>query len=192
MADAGGQQDARALLASLYADDRREHAHVPPVGTAAYDELRARDRVRRERAAAAIAALRAADDVAPIDLYHAAWLFNHGDAAAEARQAHEWAWQSALLGHGPARWLAAAAYDRACMYDGTPQKYGTQFIPDGTRYRLWDVDPATTDAERAAWDVPTLAEQHARAERMTRDEPQPPMDLAPAWLKRARHYDSNS
>jgi glycine oxidase len=36
------------------------------------------------------------------------------------------------------------------MYQGKPQKYGTQFVPDGKRWRLWDVDPTTTDAERVA------------------------------------------
>jgi hypothetical protein len=92
---------------------------------------------------------------------------------------------AALDGYAPARWLAAAAYDRWCMYRGLPQKYGTQFVPDGKRYRLWDVEGETTDAERAQWEVPPLAAQHARAEAMTRNEPQPPMDMAPEWLETA-------
>jgi hypothetical protein len=83
------------------------------------------------------------------------------------------------------RRLAAAAYDRWCMYEGRSQKYGTQLVPDGVAYRLWDLDPATTDAERAQWDVPPLAEQLRRAEAMTRSEPQPPLDRAPEWMKAA-------
>ena len=118
-------------------------------------------------------------------LYHAAWLLNHGDAPAEARRAHELAREAAGRGHAPARWLAAAAYDRWCMYEGRPQRFGTQLVPDGVRIRLWDVDPATTDAERAAWDVPPLAEQQRRAERLSRTEAQPPMEDAPAWLRAA-------
>lgn len=166
----------------MYSDDRREHAAVPTVGTTEYAGLRERDRDRRRRALEALTELRKSGKLAPDDLYHTAWLYNHGDDPDEAKLAHELASVAARRGHGPARWLAAAAYDRWCMYDGRPQKYGTQFVPDGERYRLWDVEPATTDAERAEWDVPALAAQLARAEEMTRNEPQPPMDGAPRWL----------
>lgn len=182
---------ARALkpaaesLAELYAADLREHASVPPVGTAEYAALRARDRGRRDQAYAALAALRNDGALSARDLYHAAWLFNHGETPEDAKFAHELASVASRRGHAGARWLAAAAYDRWCMYEGRAQKFGTQFVPDGERYRLWDVEPTTTDAERAQWDVPSLTEQHARAEEMTRTEPQPPLDLAPEWLRDA-------
>jgi hypothetical protein len=81
------------------------------------------------------------------------------------------------------KWLAAAALDRWLMYQGRPQKYGTQIVPDGTRWRIWNTDPTTTDADRAAADVPPLKEQLERAEAMT--DPQPPMEEAPTWLKNA-------
>ena len=174
-----------AALAVLYAMDLEEHAAVPPVHTPDYRALRERDRERRARADAALGALGAASGPSPVDLYHAAWLFNHGEHPAEAKRAHELARAAAERGHAPARWLAAAAFDRWCMYEGRPQRYGTQFVPDGRRYRLWDVEVATTDAERAAWDVPPLAAQLERAEEMTRTEPQPRMDDAPAWLRPA-------
>ena len=48
-----------------------------------------------------------------------------------------------------ARWLAAATYDRWQMYQGQPQKYGTNFIYDGREHRLWEVLPDTTDEEAA-------------------------------------------
>jgi len=179
------RRDASGRLAALYTDDRREHADVPPAGTPEYRALRSRDRARRADAAAALDAIRAAGEAAPDDLFHAAWLFNHGDEPADALIAHELAREAAARGHARARWLAAAAYDRWCMYEGRPQKYGTQFVPDGTRYRLWDVDPSTTDDERASWDVPSLADQERRAEVMTRTEPQPPLDEAPDWLRAA-------
>ncbi len=174
-----------SMLKRLYEEDLREHAAVPPVGTGEYGQLRARDRVRRAAARDALEDLRREGVASAQDLYHAAWLFNHGDAPEEARLAHEWAREAADRGLDRARWLAAAAYDRWRMYEGRPQKYGTQFVPDGTRYRLWDVEPDTTDAERAEWDVPTLRVQLERAERMTREESQPPMEGAPAWLKSA-------
>jgi hypothetical protein len=182
----GGTSDvaeAAARLRAAYEADQVEHAAVPPVDTPDYQALRARDRARRGDALAALARLAAADGgVPPEALYQGAWLLNHGEHAEEARRAHELAHAAAQRGHAPARWLAAAAYDRWCMYEGRPQRYGTQFVPDGVRYRLWDVEPTTTDAERARWDVPPLAEQHRRAEALTRTEPQPPLDGAPAWL----------
>lgn len=178
-------EDASALLSALYAEDRHEHAAVPPAGTPEYRALRERDRTRRARAQAALAALRDAGNISPDDLFHAAWLLNHGDLPEEARRSHELAREAAERGHPRARWLAAAAFDRWCMYEGRPQKYGTQFVPDGQRYRLWALDPSTTDADRAAWDVPPLAEQLRRAEEMTEREPQPPMADAPAWLRAA-------
>ncbi|MDI1443499.1 hypothetical protein [Polyangium sp. 6x1] len=179
-------------LAALHAEDVREHAAVPPVDTPDYRALRERDRARRAQAESALDLLRERGGASADDLFHAAWLFNHGDHPGDARRAHELAREAAERGFLPARWLAAASYDRWCMYEGRPQKYGTQFVPDGARHRLWDVDPTTTDAERAAWDVPPLAEQLRRAEELTRTEPQPPMDNAPAWLKAAISRWENS
>jgi hypothetical protein len=71
------------------------------------------------------------------------------------------------------------------MYQGKPQRYGTNMVPDGKRIRVWDVDPATTDEERARWDVPPLAEMERRAAEASRNGPMPPMDQAPAWLRTA-------
>jgi hypothetical protein len=71
------------------------------------------------------------------------------------------------------------------MYQGKPQKYGTNYVPDGVRQRLWDVDPTTTDEERATWDVPPLAEQLRKAEEATRIDPPVNIDDAPWWLKEA-------
>lgn len=177
--------DEQNVLAELYAQDRAEHGDVPRVGTPEYSALRERDRARRGRAERAVEALRSRGRMSGEEAFHAAWLFNHGDLPEEARRAHELALEAAQMGHDQARWLAAAAYDRWCMYDGRPQKYGTQFVPDGVRYRLWDVDPATSDEERAMWNVPSLSEQLRRADEMSRRQPQPPMDDAPPWLKRA-------
>ena len=166
------------LLALLQADQAEDRAVV--AGEPAYTALRARDRERRREAAL----LLAEGSVAAVEaLYAAAWLFNHGDTPEEARRGHDLAVAAAEGGYRPARWLAAAALDRSLMYAGRPQKYGTNMVPDGERIRLWDVDPATTDEDRAAWDVPPLAELEARAAAI--DEPMPPLDGAPAWLRDA-------
>lgn len=58
---------------------------------------------------------------------------------------------AAMASHRPARRLAAEAFDRLRVLQGQPQKFGTQRRADGSP---WPIDPATTDSERAKWDVP--------------------------------------
>jgi len=146
--------------------------------------MRERDQRRRARADQLID-----EDVltAPEDYFHAAHLFQHGDLAGDSWKAHTLALKSAELGHEKARWTAAAAYDRWLMYQIRPQKYGTQYVSDAKRQRLWDVDPATSDEERADWDVPPLAEQLRKADQATRSHPPSPRDMqgAPEWLQAA-------
>ena len=170
-------------LKKLYDADRYEHAHVPSHGTLKYREMRERDRHRRRQVALMItnSILKA-----PEDFFYAAQIFQHGDTPEEAWTAHQLALESAKLGHRPARWMAAAAYDRWLMYQGKPQKYGTQYVSDGKRQRLWDVEPTTTDMERSEWDVPALAEQLRKAEEATRNHPPAPIrEDAPQWLQAA-------
>lgn len=169
-------------LRNLFDADRRERQPHPRVGSPEYVTLRARDAERRQR----VSELLAQGSVSTgEDYYHAALIFQHGDAVDEIAQARSCALKAAELGHAPARWLAAAALDRWLMYQGKPQKFGTNIVPDGTRQRVWDVDPSTTDAEREAWDVPPIAEMERRAAQVGRNEPMPPMNDAPAWLKDA-------
>lgn len=176
-------------LLSLYEADRQERVDQPRATTPEYLAMRARDLARRERVLALIAAHELATAE---DYYRAAQIMNHGDVAEDARIAHTLALRAAELGSPPARWLAAASYDRWQMYQGKPQKYGTNYVYDGRKDRLWDVDPQTTDAERAAWDVPPLAEQLRKAEEANRQ--QVPLSEealrafeanAPAWLQAA-------
>ena len=170
-------------LKKLYDDDVYEHAHAPKLGTPEYTAMRERDYQRREQVSRLIAAsaVKTAEDY-----FHAARIFNHGDTPDDAWRAHQLALQSVKLGHRPARWMAAATYDRWLMYQGKPQKYGTQYVSDGKRQRLWDVEANTSDAERAEWDVPALAEQLRKAEEATRNHPASPVgDDAPQWLKSA-------
>ncbi|QBD79316.1 hypothetical protein EPA93_26340 [Ktedonosporobacter rubrisoli] len=172
-----------AELQALFAADQAERKIHPAYGEAEYRELRKHDTQRRERVQALMqaGALQEAEDY-----YHAAMIFQHGETLEEIWQAHTLALTAAEKGYRRAKWLAAAAMDRWLMYQGKPQKYGTQFVPDGKGYRLWELDPATSDAERAAWNVPSLNEQQRRAEQLSRDEPQPPPELAPGWLQEAR------
>lgn len=170
-------------LKKLYDADLHEHAHAPRHGTPEYRAMRERDQQRRMQVDHLITAgaLKNAEDY-----FHAARIFQHGDTPDDAWKAHQLALHSTQLGHRPARWMAAAAYDRWRMYQGKPQKYGTQYVSDGKRQRLWDVEPGTTDLQRAEWDVPPIADQIRKAEEATRiDPPGPVGEDAPQWLKDA-------
>ncbi len=169
-------------LHDLFRADQDERTNHPNFGTPEYWALRERDAARRKCLENIIASGRLA---MPEDYYSAAWILNHGESLEEIWQAHTLAKKAVELGLRRARWLAAAAYDRWLMYQGKPQKYGTQIVPDGKRQRVWDVEPTTSDAERAEWDVPSLAEMERRAEDVTRSEPMPSMDTAPEWLQDA-------
>ncbi len=160
------------LLRALYEEDQEEcrQWHGAEVFLAS--------QARRARAEALIAL-----DVlhTAADYWHAALLLQHGEVSAHWWQAHTLALRAAELGYPQARWLAAAALDRWLLRQDRPQKYGTQSVGDDHGgVRVWDVDPATSDAERAAWDVLPLAALHAQAA----VHPHRPPDAAPTPILR--------
>lgn len=178
-------QELRDLFVADQSEPRRDIGYDTPD----YWHMRERDAQRRQR----VSELLAQGEVsAPDDYFHAALIFQHGETLEDIWQAHELARKAAELGatqsmgSKDSHWLAAAALDRWLMYQGQPQKYGTQFVPDGKRWRLWDVDRGTTDVERAANHVPALREQLKQAERYTGEggfgiE----KDKVPQWLREA-------
>ena len=97
-------------------------------------------------------------------------IFQHGGDLDSFWQAHQLALRAVDLGHEgkawwcSASWLAAASYDRWLMWQGKTQKYGTQYLVEDGKPVLWEVDPATTDEERARWNVPSLAAALAHVE----------------------------
>jgi hypothetical protein len=52
------------------------------------------------------------------------------------------------------------------MYEDKPQKWGTQYKKINGTWVVWPVDPAITDEQRDAWNVPPLAEAQAQAARL--------------------------
>jgi hypothetical protein len=96
-------------LASLYQADRKERINQPRANTVEYKAMRARDLQRRMRVMEILTAneLHTAEDY-----YYAAHIMNHGDTPEDAEKAHRLAQRASELGHRPARWLAAASYDR--------------------------------------------------------------------------------
>lgn len=96
---------------------------------------------------------------APVSLYHAAFIFQHGNCPEHYDLAHQLAEQALQRGYDQARWISAASLDRALMSRGRPQKYGTQYIAyDNGPLELYTYDRTTTDQERAQYNVPPLSE----------------------------------
>lgn len=157
----------------LFESDQLERQDAIDHGTSAFLALQDRDRERRRRAEIIIATTGLQT---PQDYYHAAMIFMHGESGDDAWRAYMFASHAANDSYRPARWLSAAAYDRWLVYQGKPQKFGTQIVLDGRRFRLCDVDPATKDAERAEWDVPPLEEMRRRAEVLSRTKTKPSLD----------------
>lgn len=131
-------------------------------------DLGQQDQVRRQRVEEIIAA---GGLQTPEDYYYAAIVFQHGGSVEYWRQAYELAKRATELGYEPARWLTAAAYDRWLMGQGKAQKYGTQYVRTGACWKLWPIDPATTEFERAEWNVPSLEESLQCAADMSCDRP---------------------
>jgi hypothetical protein len=106
-------------LRGLFDEDQADRRSQLPA------DLAERDQRRRRRVEQLLAEGTVAD---PDDLFHAAMVFQHGADRAHYLRSHELAKRAADLGSTrPARWLAAAAYDRWLMTGGLPQKYGTQY-----------------------------------------------------------------
>lgn len=98
----------------------------------------------------------------PTDLVYASFIFQHGDCAEHYLFANRLAELAVDAGYEEARWIYAATLDRYLMRMGEPQKYGTQYtLVDGV-YKLYQVDPNTTDEERAEYHVPSLSEAMRR------------------------------
>ncbi len=81
------------------------------------------------------------------------------------------------------RRLVALAQDRVLLAQGLPQRFGTQCVRDRDgRFALYRCDARTSDAERARWNVPPLADARAGAGRIdpSLGEPQSWLEI-PSW-----------
>ena len=168
-------------LRELFEQDEAQRQAQPPYGSALYTQMRSDDAARRLE----VRALLDGEPLEPEDLHHAAVVLHHGETLDDINLARRLASRAAEAGHGPSRYLAASTLDRWLMVQGLPQVYGTNIVPDGRGYRVWDTEPSTTDDQRAEWDVPPLEQLHERARQLSLTEP--PFDIrnAPWWLRDA-------
>lgn len=94
----------------------------------------------------------------PQSLIYAAYIFQHGDCPEHYLLANRLAQAAMDAGHSDAPWIYAASLDRYLMSLGKTQKYGTQYTWINGAYKLYPVDPSTTDAEREKYNIPSLSE----------------------------------
>jgi len=105
------------------------------------------------------------------DYFHAAMVMQHGESSESYLQAQQWAEKAFELNPKltSANWLAAAAEDRYLQSINKPQIWGTQYKLNKETGK-WSLEPidrkAKTDDERAAKNVPSLAQSEEREKQM--------------------------
>lgn len=102
------------------------------------------------------------------DLLYAAALLVTSDDSSDLDRAQTLALEAASMGEERALPVAAEAEDKLLLMQGLPQRYGTQYAyqPSFGTWRLYAIDPATTDGDRARMGLLSLAEMEARAEKL--------------------------
>jgi hypothetical protein len=134
-----------------------------------FPEIEKRDKVRVKKVIEIIKDKKALELQ---DLYYSSFIFHHQGTKIATQKAQSLAKEGVkICGEkktkicNRTRWLYAAATDRLLTLNKKPQKYGTQYhrLKNGKGFKLLPVDPKTTDKERMALNVPTLAEAKINA-----------------------------
>jgi hypothetical protein len=136
-----------------------------------WDTLQRTDQMRRQEVIQYILRDQLSTDA---DFVGAGFIYQHGPCANSYLLAHQLAGYAIALSEGllakgeqaqTSRWLYAATWDRYLRNTGEPQRFGTQYMSQGTecKFELEPFDPAITDEERQQYNVPTLEESKARA-----------------------------
>jgi hypothetical protein len=162
-------------LTKIYEQDQSDRK---PGHTLNGDQIVARDEERQE---AVLRIMREGGLSTANDYFHAAMVFQHSNAPENNALAYGLAVTAARIdpANKMAKWLSAAAWDRALMRRNKPQWYGTQFVKNfGTgKWELYRVDEtAVTDTDRENTGVPPLARQRDREKELNGEtaEQKPP------------------
>ena len=96
-----------------------------------------------------------------------------GDDLEDLKLSEQLALQSAEQGVQLGRRVAAEAIDKQLVRNRLPQRYGTQYewVVALRAWRLFPIDPATTDADRRTMGVPPLVEIRAGEEKLNASSP---------------------
>lgn len=154
-------------MTAIFDADQTSRQTWPPKDFAMQSEA---DRQRRVRTGELLdqGLLHSADD-----LYHAAFVYQHGDNEADYLKAHVLATAAVARGKAAAKWIAAATLDRYLLAIGRPQVFGTQYMTPkdkATTQEPYD-RTAISDALRAAMGVPSLNLQTQTLIQMKNAEP---------------------
>lgn len=148
-------RDRNSRLATVYEEDQKDRV-LPgqrELSSAEWDEINRRDDSRLEQT---VEALRSGDGLSTKDLFYSSVILLHGTCPDHYRLARDLADKLIKLGEESAKSLYAHAVDRYLISMNKPQKYGTQYHCGSGGCALLPYDPATTDAQRAQFDVPRL------------------------------------
>jgi hypothetical protein len=97
------------------------------------------------------------------DKWYGAWVLTQGDKIPVLERSYELAIEAMEAGHPNGNWLVAYTFDRKRVLGGYLQAYGTQTrVNERNQWCLIEVDPAITDAERAEYGQPVLADTYRR------------------------------
>ena len=156
LATLSGCRSPSATLRGL-AQDQRDDVLTPLKNS---EDAKALEQRLQQRAGKVLKLLAEEDVGSAADHYYAALVLVQCPQAADLERANELALAAAELGEARGFRVAAEALDKQMLKRGMLQRYGTQFVwePVLRAWRLYPVDPRTTDAERKAMGVPALEE----------------------------------
>lgn len=143
-------------LREIFKNDQQERVDWKEWGKSIpMEDVKKRDSARLQEVLSMIEAGELRDAV---DYFHAAMVLQHGNEIAHYKLANELCEKALNLGEERAKWLYAATLDRYLMNSGNKfQKFGTQYRKnDEGRWKLYPIDPATSDADRGQYNVPSL------------------------------------
>ena len=102
------------------------------------------------------------------DHLQAAVILVETEDATNLALAEKLAMRAAEMGESRGRRVAAEAVDKQLVNRHMPQRYGTQYewVPVLHAWRLYPIDPKTTDADRRAMGVPPLTALYADEDRL--------------------------
>ena len=151
--------DSSSRIARIYDANWQEQHRAPDRG-----DPREFARRQHERCDEVVKLLDTGAIVSPLDRLYAAAILKDSTRVSDLERARDVALEVAKAGSDRALPIAAEAIDRLLREDHRAQKYGTQyeFNPVTGRWVLYEWDPRTTNAERAAMGVVTIEEAQRR------------------------------
>jgi len=97
------------------------------------------------------------------DYFVASIIFHHGFRISLSKRAIKYSEKSIEQGYKGGKEMLALTIDRLLVLQGKPQKFGSQgFELKSGKWKIYKVDPKTTDKERKEHGLPTLKEMKKR------------------------------